>query len=152
MIRTFSVILAMCLALPAAAQSFIGCEGWQGHARNIGEPWQDYTRTFANGNVRVSLLDTIEPANGAFYLLFLSPPYDELGSRQCQVLAESDGQTGFNSIDFQQLDANYDPNVGLTFRVPITRFAPETGGYDPAILAAWLNQSTGEMSAFFEIP
>jgi hypothetical protein len=32
---------------------------------------------FANGNVRLAAIDTVEPANGAAYLLLLSPPLNQ---------------------------------------------------------------------------
>jgi hypothetical protein len=43
----------------------IECGGWQASARNIPEPWQSSTRTLANGEIRVILPDTVEPAAGA---------------------------------------------------------------------------------------
>ena len=152
MIRALTTALALCAAIPATAQSIIGCDSWQGQAQAIPESWEENTRLFANGDVRVTVLDTIEPAAGAFYLMIMSPPYDELGGKTCGIVAEGDGQIGFSGMFFQQLGASYDPSVGLTFRVPIERFAPATGGFDPAILAVSVNQATGRYSAVFEIP
>ncbi|MDJ0825552.1 MAG: hypothetical protein QNJ16_08625 [Rhodobacter sp.] len=147
-----ALLLAVTLGAPATAQTVIGCDGWQGSAQNIVEPWDQHTRQFANGEVRVALLDTIEPAAGAFYLLVLSPPYDELGGRTCAVVAEGEGGIGFAGLDFQRLEAAYDPAQGLTLRLPAQRFAPATGGIDPAILAVTINQATGAIMPVYEIP
>ncbi|MCP3969779.1 MAG: hypothetical protein GY717_05590 [Rhodobacteraceae bacterium] len=144
--------MAFALAAPAAAQSALDCHGWQGQARNIPEPWESHIRTFANGKIRVALLDTIEPAAGAYYLLVIAPPYDEMGNRQCAIIAEHGGTMGFAGMFFDQLGASYDPASGLTLRLPVSRFAPATGGFDPAILAVTINQVVGTIVPFFEIP
>jgi len=140
------------LATPAAAQTVIGCFGFLASARNQVEPWEAHTRTFANGEIRVALLDTVEPAAGAYYLMVLAPPRDELGSRNCAVIAEGDGSVGFAGLDFAQLGASYDPARGLILRVPVQRFAPDTGGFDPAVLAVTINQAAGTLIPAFEIP
>ncbi len=151
MLRPACLALAL-LASPAAAQTAIGCFGFQASARNQVEPWEAHTRTFANGEIRVTLLDTVEPAAGAYYMMILAPPRDELGSRTCAVIAEGDGSIGFAGLDFAQLGASYDPTRGLTLRVPVQRFAPSTGGFDPAILAVTINQAAGTITPVFEIP
>ncbi len=56
------LFLALCLAAPVAAQTVGDCDTWQTSARNLAEPWEANSRTFANGDIRVALLDTIEPA------------------------------------------------------------------------------------------
>lgn len=152
MFRPLWTLLALTLAAPAPAQTVIACDGWQASARNIPEPWEANTRTFANGAIRVALLDTIEPAAGAFYLLVLTPPHDELGSRACGLVAEGDGGIGFAGLEFDRIGASYDPARGLTLRMPVSRFAPATGGFDPAILAVTINQATGAITPVFEIP
>ena len=152
MLRSILCALTLLIAAPAAAQSVLDCSGWQASARNIPEPWQDNSRTFANGDIRVTLLDTIEPAAGAFYLIVIAPPWDELGSRTCAIIASDEGGMGLAGIFFDQLGASYDPGIGLTLRVPVQLFAPATGGFDPAILAVVINQSTGVIAPRYEIP
>jgi len=144
---------AFCLvAVPVSAQSVLrDCSTWQSSVRNVPEPWSTYSRTFSNGAVRITLLDTIEPAAAALYLQIISPPYDELGSRSCVLLTE-DGGRGFANLFFEQLQASYDPSVGLTFRIPAERYDVTSGGYDPAILAVSVNQATGAITPRFEIP
>lgn len=147
-----SLAFAVPAAMPAAAQSVLDCSGWQASARNIPEPLENHTRTFANGNIRATLLDTIEPAAGAFYLMVIAPPYDELGSRNCAIIGSTDGSMGFGGLFFDNISASYDPASGLTLRLPAQVFAPATGGFDPAILAVTINQSVGTIVPRFEIP
>ncbi len=151
MLRPACLALAL-LASPAAAQTALDCTGWQASARNQVEPWDAHTRTFANGEIRVTLLDTVEPAAGAYDLMILAPPRDELGSRNCALIAEGDGAIGFAGLEFTQLSASYDPARGLTLRVPVQRFAPSTGGFDSAILAVTINQAAGSIIPVFEVP
>ena len=149
--RSLALSLGLIVAVPAMAQTAVDCSGWVASARNIPEPFEQYTRTYANGEIRVILLDTIEPALGAFHLMVIAPPYDELGSRNCAVISQSDG-LGFAGMFFDQIGASYDPATGLTIRLPIERFAPNTGGTDPATLAVTINQALGTIVPFVEIP
>ncbi|MDU8927453.1 hypothetical protein RXV86_08665 [Alisedimentitalea sp. MJ-SS2] len=142
--RKLLVTLALTLApLPALAQEVEPCE-WQASAWNLAEPWEQNTRTFANGNVRLALLDTVEPAAGAFHVLVLSPPYDEVGGRQCRTVSMGGG-IGFSGADFSTLDASYDPSVGLIFTMQVRRFDPDSGDFLPATLRFTLNQATGHI-------
>jgi hypothetical protein len=140
------LVLALCLASPVAAQTVSDCETWQTSARNLAEPWDTYSRTFANGDVRVALLDTIEPAAGAFYLIVLTPPYDELGSRKCALVSEGDG-IGFAGMRFTAMRASYDAATGLTLTTPVQRFDPVSGGYVLQRLDVTINQATGLITA-----
>ena len=140
MIRALAALAL--LAAPAAAQEVLDCD-WQAGARNIPEPWEAHTRTFANGQTRLAVLDTVEPAAGAFWLLVLSPPYSELGDRHCAVIGR--GGMGFAGIDFGALDAGYDPARGLIFTLPVTVYDDATGGVAPDVLTVVLNQATGRI-------
>jgi hypothetical protein len=142
--RLISLMILAFLAAPAAAQTAFPCD-WQARADAIVEPWDDNTATFANGAVRVALLDVIEPAAGAFYLLILHPPYDELGSRVCTVVGLNES-LGYANIDFNGLEARYDPARGLTFEVPVTIYLPEQSFQNPALVSITVNQATGAVT------
>ena len=114
---------------------------WRTSARNIPEPWEDHSRTFSNGAVRLTLLDTLEPAAAAFYLMLLSPPYSELGDRQCVVIGLPD--MGFSSVDITGLTADYDPAQGLILTLPVGRWVPDADAFLNETLHVTLNQSTG---------
>ncbi len=133
----------------ATAQSAHICDDWQSQAWNLAEPWEDNSRTFSNGAVRVALIDTVEPALGAYYLLTLHPlPDDPLGSRVCHIVGETPF-FGFPGMDFSGLSASYDPAVGLTFTVPVTR-ATEDGSFFSDSLQVIINQKFSDVRVSFE--
>ncbi len=119
---------------------------WVSNARNIVEPWDKNTRTFANGNVRLALMDVVEPAAAAFHILVLSPPYDELGTRQCREISLQNS-IGFSSINFDALQASYDPSVGLMFKIPIQTLNNNAQTPSNSNLLFSLNQATGQINA-----
>jgi hypothetical protein len=141
----FSALLALA-SFPAIAGDVRDCRDDTDRARNIAEPWAENTRTFANGAVRIAVLDTLEPAAAAFHLLVLSPPYDEIGDRQCRLVSCAHGM-GYASLTLEGMDAGYDPTRGLTLEMPITQFNPNTGGFDAGSLLVTLDQATGEITA-----
>ncbi|MFZ7092382.1 hypothetical protein [Primorskyibacter sp. 2E233] len=138
--------LLTCAAMPALADApqVMDCD-WQASARNIAEPWEANTRTFSNGNVRLALLDTIEPAAGWAYLLILSPPFDELGSRQCRVIGT--GGMGFAGMHFNALQSDYDPAQGLIFTLPVSLYQ-NSGDMREVPLRIVLNQATGQIETW----
>ncbi|SMX40573.1 hypothetical protein [Maliponia aquimaris] len=137
------------LVLPslAAAQDYVvsvlDCD-WQAGARNIVEPWEANTRTFSEGKTRLAMLDTIEPAAGWAYVLVLSPPYSELGDRQCKVIGLNG--MGFAGMDFAGLTASYDPATGLSFALPVDVYDFDSGMPARATLGFTLNQATGDIA------
>jgi len=143
--RKFLVALGA-VALPhmAHAQEVGACD-WRASARNIVEPWADNTRLFSNGKVRLTLMDTVEPAAGAFHLLIISPPYNELGEPQCAIISRQ-GSIGFAGLNFNELEAGYDPATGLTFILPGTIYLPEEGFSNSFQMAVTLNQASGDIS------
>lgn len=137
--------VALCLGLvagPAAAQVAVPCD-WAARADNIAEPWAENTRTFSEGKVRLAVLDTAEPAAAAFHILILSPPYDELGLRQCRTLGINGA--GFGGVDFGSLEAAYDPAEGLIFTMGVQVF--DGADLGPRVLRFTLNQATGAIGA-----
>ncbi|MCI2399726.1 hypothetical protein [Aliiroseovarius subalbicans] len=137
------------LAAPAAAQNVEDCD-WRASARNLVEPWDETSRTFSNGKVRLALLDTIEPAAGALHLLVISPPYAELGDAQCKVISWA-GSVGFSGLLFDQLEAHYDPTTGLQFAMPAIIYMPEDGFVNSTVLNFTLNQATGDINAWVNL-
>ena len=76
--------------------------------------------------------------------MILSPPYDEIGGRQCRILGR-DGGMGYAGIQFQDLEAAYDPARGLIFTVPAMIYLPEERFVNGTLLTITLNQSTGDI-------
>lgn len=142
------------LAPAAIAQMVSGCvtengDSYQTSARAIVEPWEENSRAFANGNVRLAYLDTEEPANASAYLLILTPPYDEVGSRQCKIVSMLDG-LGFAGIEFGGMVAAYDAAIGLTFEMHVSRYVADSAAYRSDLLWVVVNQATGSVTAAFE--
>lgn len=141
-------IPALCLltlaALPAQAVTVTACDGLAS-VQAIAEPWEANTRTFANGAIRLVVLDTIEPAAAAFHLVILHPPWDILGGRMCTQA--SDG-LGFDGTDMGPAVASYDPARGLTVSLSVSTYDPEAADfYSESLLSVTVNQSTGQVQA-----
>lgn len=151
MIRT-AALLSL-LATPAFARQDAGAGrvmpcGDADRVDTIAEPWEDNSTTYAQGRVRIALLDSVEPVGGAFKLLVLSPPHDELGLRQCRVIGAGN-EIGFYDMDFASHQTSYDPARGLTVTLP-ARHYPVNGDYDGDEgwfqLAVTINQQTGQIT------
>lgn len=146
-LSTFALLVVCFMGNPALAQSVEPCD-WRASAQALVEPWDSAqnTRTFANGDVRLAITDTIEPAAGAFHLMVLSPPFDEVGARQCRVVS-ANGSTGFAGLTLDAMSADYDPAVGLVFLVPANGYDPKTSDFTAQTLRLTLNQATGALTA-----
>lgn len=142
------VILALAL-LPAAATAQVvsECDGWMALARNIAEPWEDNTATFANGAVRIAVLDAIEPGAMPLHLMVLTPPWDELGGRVCRIVSHSAGGIGFNALTLAGMERAYDPATGLSLTLRAAIWDGDTGAPRPVRLSVSINQATGRVSA-----
>ena len=146
----FATIATLMAGAPALAQEVSACDDWRASVRGLAEPWEQNTRTFANGKTRLALLDFGEPAAGPVHILILSPPYDELGDRQCRIVSAR-GTIGFYDLDFSGLQATYDPAIGLGFAIPGRSYLPETDSSAPMYLLITLNQATGDIQARVQV-
>lgn len=142
MIRTSFAILALTTA-PALAEVAPCSDSTRVDV--IAEPWEDNSATYANGKIRIAVLDYTEPAATAWKLLILSPPYDEVGYRQCRVV-EISKNVGFYGFRFAERKADYDAETGLTLTLPAATYNPETGEPDWRSLTVTINQQTGEIT------
>jgi hypothetical protein len=142
-------VLALTLgALPAEAVTVSACTELAS-VHSIAEPWEANTRTFAKGEIRLVVLDTIEPAVASFYLVILHPPRDELGSPICSMVLAADG-LGFSSMNLGPATAAYDPARGLSVSLPVGVYIADTAGFDEGTLSVTINQATGLVTAVVE--
>ncbi|MGR3512790.1 MAG: hypothetical protein ACU0GG_08500 [Paracoccaceae bacterium] len=141
LLRSFACVALV--ASPTYAADVRGCDDIETGAAFIAEPWEANTRTFANGDVRIAILDHVEPAAAAYFLLVLSPPRDDFGMPTCRVIS-FEGATGYADMSFDGLQADYDPTIGLTIDVPI---AVGPDAIDQGIIAITLNPTTGALDA-----
>ena len=104
-----------------AQGAIIDCTDGPSSVHNIVEPLDKSTRTYANGTIRILHLDTGgEPACCSSYMAILAPdPVNELGDRQCKLLADTHSGLGFMAIELQDIQSSYDPAQGLLLRVPV---------------------------------
>lgn len=144
------VVPLLFVSAPVWAQNVGHC-GWQASAQALVEPWEENTAMFANGAVRLAAIDTVEPAVASAYLLVLSPPFGDLGERQCRLIGYT-ADTGFAGLDFKNLASDYDPTVGLKFDLAVQVIDPETALAKGAHLVITLNQSTGLMTVGLSAP
>lgn len=144
------VALVAAVPLSAPAQVVADCD-WIASPANIAEPWDQNSRTYANGAIRVALLDTGgEPVCCSAHLLILAPSggQDEPVYRQCRVASAGAG-TGFFSIDVPGIAASYDPAKGLLLSVPVGHWHQGMESGQPAIpdrMEIRINQASGEVS------
>lgn len=122
------------------------CGDYRSDVRNVAEPWEANTRTFAKGEIRLVVIDTVEPAVAALYLLILHPPRDELGSPLCSVVTSAGG-LGFADMGLGPARASYDPASGLTVSLPVSQAEPMGAGFDEGWLSVTINQATGVVTA-----
>lgn len=145
-----AILASILLATPADAFTH-DCSSFISQAENIPEPWEAHTRVFANGDVRISVLDTVEPAAAALHLLILSPPLNDLGERQCRVVSLNEGPGGagfgFAGLTLDGVTSAYSPANGLVLTLEIREYAPESGMFEPARLAVTINQATGDVTS-----
>lgn len=144
---SLAACLAACLAAgpvlaadPPAVALAIPCpDGME--LDSIVEPWDQNSAVYANGDVRIALIDLVEPAVASYQLAVLHPPRDVLGARQCHLIAR-DQHTGFAAIDFGQRDVAYHPQTGLTIAMPF-RLEPEG---EWSLFTITVDQQTGKVS------
>lgn len=142
---------AMVSSYSVARETIAQCD-WAANLRNIVEPWDKHTRTFANGKIRIAHVDTGgEPVCCSSYLAILAPTNpeeEELTGRQCALLTDSDQTLGFSWIDFPAITASYDPGLGLLLSVPVERYDVNSnnGSTLPGIVNIRINQATGSIT------
>ena len=153
--KTILSALALALAalpLGAGAQVITDCD-WVANPANIAEPWEANSRTYANGAIRIALLDTGgEPVCCSAHLLILAPSgsgQEEPAYRACQVFSARSG-SGFYGFDVARTAASYDPARGLLLSVPVYHWHQGMESGAPPIeerVELRINQATGEVRA-----
>lgn len=148
-----ALFAALAVVSPAAApgQVIEPC-GWVGNPASIVEPWDAKSRSFANGAIRIALLDTGgEPVCCARHLLILAPSGADDGPpyRQCLVVSAQPG-SGFFDIDFAGIAASHDPALGLLLQVKLFHYTGDGGPGIPDQMAIRINQASG--AVVIELP
>ncbi|SFE39944.1 hypothetical protein [Roseivivax sediminis] len=114
--------LALALLLcPATLSAEIvrDCDTDMANARNLYRPFEDATRSFANGAIGFVALRREEPACCGAVLMVLFPD-NEIGFQTCRLITTED-EMGWSDTDLPAARARYDPATGLTVHVPTRR-------------------------------
>jgi hypothetical protein len=124
---TPAILTAALLMGPAGALakglSVKDCDGTADSARNLVEPWDKNTRTFANGTIRVAVMDTGgEPVCCSTWLLVIVPnKNDEQGYPSCKLVGGAKN-LGMLGLDLTEASAKYAGGRGLVLRFPYMRY------------------------------
>ena len=101
-------------------------------AETIIEPWEQHTRTFSHGSVRVAVVDLGEPECCRQHLIVLYAA-NMYGGRGCALVARNAlVPNGWAKVGIDEAEALRDPIPGLRVSVPVYSYDPSTGGGDPA--------------------
>ncbi len=118
------------LSLSAQAQSMQMCaQNWLASAQFIVEPWDQHSRTVADGRVRLTWIDSFgEPVGLSSWLMVMMPDEkepieDPIGLTQCFLVGGAD--YGFSSLAFDQMQVTDGLIVNVV--VPVGLYDPETG-------------------------
>lgn len=144
-IFAMAVSLVVGMSTYAPAQTVNECD-WVSSAQNLVEPWSENARYFANGAIKVALLDTYEPACCSYHLLVVFP--DPEFGQACYVISDLPGQ-GWTAVRYKDLKANYDAAKGLRVNIEVDYYNPETGTADPSRRTRYgvrINQATGNVT------
>lgn len=133
---------AVLAATPIAAQSMRDCDTFEANARNTYGPYEETIREFANGAIRVMALDVGEPAGGSFHVM-VTYPHPEDPWQNCALIS-SEANIGFGWLNMAEVEASYDPEIGLSVTIPIEAVSG-VASWDQ-ILTITVNQATGTVT------
>lgn len=148
-------ILAACLlsaglSLPAHADVVRECDDRIG-VGVIAEPWEEWSRSYANNTVRVAVLDYEEPASSSLILMVLYWTTDPHEGRICKFITQGKGfPDGWAAIRFDEITSDYNPSEGLILSIPVLPYdaAGHTGADESAKynVTFAINRSTGTLT------
>ncbi|MFL6691275.1 MAG: hypothetical protein ACJ8IR_13995 [Alphaproteobacteria bacterium] len=144
----FMAVASACILLavpPAHAAQIEGCHE-VGRAAFIVEPWEQNSKTFYKGQIRVAYIDRGgEPVCCSAYLLILVPDrQSETRDRACYVISKKTG-IGFAGIGFSDLRTSYDPRKGLLIVFPFTTMKGDGQTTERGMARVRINVATGKV-------
>lgn len=130
---SFARGLGICalLVLPSVGRAavVVDCAQWIG-ADTLIEPWEETSRTFSRGSIRVAEVDLGEPDCCARHFIVLMPA-NMYGGRVCALVARNAlVPNGWAKVGVEDAAAERVPEGGLRVSVPVYRYDPSTGGAD----------------------
>lgn len=127
----FLIMVLMVAAFGARAQQVTPCIQDQkindlSRMQIVAEPWGENTRVFAEGAVRLVVLNTGEPAFASYHLLVMFWGGNDFGMVEhfCQITSLS--RLGFYDVTLASMESRYDPSLGLVLTVPVSLYDAES--------------------------
>lgn len=145
--RLAPAALLLALGAPLQAQVVWDCAPDLAQARNIAEPWEQNTLTLADGEVRLAVIDAIEPGAVPFHLMVLTPPYDEHGARRCHLVSATADVFGFSALTLDGIVVRALPDGTLDLDLGAGIWNDSDGSVAPARLHLTLDPARGTLSA-----
>lgn len=121
MVRSFftTVCAALVFAAPAHADVVRDCDERVG-VEVVAEPWEQFSRGYANNAVRIAMLDYEDPASSSLILMALYWTTDPHEGRICKIITATDGfPGGWADIRFDEIVSDYSPAEGLIISIPV---------------------------------
>ena len=150
LIMKYLILFVAFFAFGAKAQQVQPCfDGaqipYRATAEAIAEPWEANTRSFADGKVRIAVMDTFEPAYGAYYLMVMYWAGDESELRICDLVSQ--GEVGFVGMTLEGMEASYKPGLGLVLRVPTTFYNPAEDEFEEGVIEVVIDRAANRIMA-----
>ena len=148
--KSVFVLLATLLASTAFAQQVQPCfDGaripYRASAEAIAEPWAKNTRSFADGKVRIAVMDTGEPAYGAYYLMVMYWAGGDGALRTCELISQ--GEVGFVGITLEGMEATYKAELGLVLKVPTTFYNSVNDEFEEGAIEVLIDRAANRVEA-----
>lgn len=110
------------------------------------EPWEETTRLFSNGSIRVAAVDLGDPPCCPQHFIVLLPA-NMYGGRICALVARSAlVPNGWARVGIDEAEAMRPEGGGLRVSVPVYSYDARTGGADPdsrKVISVRVRQAAG---------
>jgi len=148
--KTIISIFLLIFSTAAHAQRVTPClEGadirYEASVLAIAEPWEDNTRTFADGDIRIAVIDTYEPAYGAYYLMVMYWAGNNSELRSCDLVSQ--GELGFVGMTLEGMEASFKPGLGLVLQVPTTFYNPVEDEFEDGFIEVVVDRAANRVMA-----
>lgn len=116
----------------------------------VAEPWEEWSRGFANSTVRVAVLDYEEPASSSLMLMVLYWTTDPHQGRVCKFITKGNSfPDGWADIRFSELTSDYNPSEGVILSIPVLPYGASGSGPDESAkynVSFAINRATGMLT------
>ncbi len=146
----YPILILSLLGVAANAQQVQPCFEkdsipYRASALAIAEPWEENTRSFADGQVRIAVMDTGEPAFGAYYLMVMYGSGNESELRACDLVSQ--GELGFVGMTLNGMEAGYKAGLGLVLQVPTSFYNPVEDEFEEGVVEVLIDRAANQVTA-----